>query len=194
MLSRRQIFAVLVLMCTALTTNARGFDISLSEDAAQLVYLFSSDSQIGIGGADMGAGVFVNENDDVLLSFNILVVGNSVGRNRALQFGAGLKLYAGELDIQGDDSVSALAIGGKISYVFPASTPMAISLEGFVAPEITSFSDNEDFTELNIRFEIEVAPTARFYVGYRNMETELENTRTDIELDDSGHIGVRFSF
>lgn len=186
---------IIPVACTTLNAaHAAGLDISLGDETAQFVYMFDSDSQIGIGGADVGAGVFFNEQDDYLLNFSVLVMGHSAGRNRALQLGAGAKAYVGELDIPVQEDVGAVGVGGKISYIFPASMPMALSAELFYAPDITSFGDNESLTELLIRLEIEVAPTTRFYFGYRNLETEFENSGIDYELDDNGHVGVRFSF
>ncbi|HEX7028518.1 MAG TPA: YfaZ family outer membrane protein [Gammaproteobacteria bacterium] len=186
---------IVPVVCSALNAAyAAGLDVSLGDETAQFVYMFDSDSQIGIGGADIGAGVFFNEQDDYLLNFSVLVMGHSAGRNRALQLGAGAKAYAGELDIPDQESVGAVAVGGKISYIFPASMPMALSAELFYAPDITSFGDNESLTELLLRLEIEVAPTTRFYLGYRNLETEFENSGVDYELDEGGHVGVRFSF
>lgn len=183
-----------IISATLNAAHAAGLDISLGNETAQFVYMFDSDSQIGIGGADLGAGVFFNEQDDYLFNFSVLVMGHSAGRNRALQFGAGAKAYAGELDIPVQDSVGAVAVGGKISYIFPASMPMALSAELFYAPDITSFGDNESLTEFLLRLEVEVAPTTRFYVGYRSLETEFENTNIEYELDDNGHVGIRFSF
>lgn len=180
---------------------AAGFDIRLGDDAAQFEYLFDSDSQIGIGGADIGAAFFYNENDDVALSLGALVTGSSAGRNRALQFGAGARAYGAELDCSDSpqpcgqrDSVSAVAVGGRLSYIFPSQTPMALTGELFLAPGITSFGDSDGMSDVQLRFEVEVAPATRFYLGYRVFEFELENTNIDYELDDSGHAGVRFSF
>lgn len=196
MIRKLVLISILPVMSTALgAAHAAGLDISLGDETAQFVYMFDSDSQIGIGGADLGAGFFFNEQDDYLLNFSMLVMGHSAGRNRSLQLGAGAKAYAGELDdFPAQEDVAAVAVGGKISYIFPASMPMALSAELFYAPDITSFGDNESLTDLLIRLEIEVAPTTRFYIGYRNLETEFENSNVDYELDDNGHVGVRFSF
>jgi hypothetical protein len=195
MLRKLILVGIMPVISTALNAaHAAGLDISLGNETAQFVYMFDSDSQIGIGGADVGAGVFFNDGDDYLLNFSVLVMGHSVGRNRALQLGAGVKAYAGELDIPVQETVGAVALGGKVSYIFPASMPMALSAELFYAPDVTSFGDNESLTEFLLRLEIEVAPTTRFYVGYRNLETEFENSGIDYELDDNGHVGVRFSF
>ena len=185
---------VLFLSSAYLPALAGGLDISLSDESAEIVYLIDSDAKIGVGGADLAIGAFFNENDDIVLNAGILVSGHSTGKNRALQFGGGAKAYLGELDLPEEDSLGAIAIGGKIGYIFPANTPMAISLEAYIAPDITSFNDISQLLEWVARFEIEVAPTTRLYVGYRNLEVELENSDTDYELDDTAILGVRFSF
>ena len=77
--------------------------------------------------------------------------------------------------------------------MFPASTPLAILLEGFVAPEVVSLADFEGVREYRIALELEVTPSARAYVGYRKLEFELDNN-IDIVTDDKAHAGVRFSF
>jgi hypothetical protein len=196
---------VTLLGLTAATAQARGLDISLGSDTAQINYLAQSDSQIGIGGTEFGGGVLFNESDDVIFNMGVLVTGNSLGQNRSLQLGAGARAYAGKLDCDdndivgnvdcsGNDTVAAIGIGGKVAYIFPSRTPISLSLEAYLAPNVTSFGDHEDFLEVTLRFELEVAPTTRFFVGYRNMEIELEDLGEDYEIDDSGHLGVRFAF
>jgi hypothetical protein len=196
---RRLILASLLVFITS-GSYATGIDIRVGDEAAQFEYLFDSDAQIGIGGADVGAALFFNENDDIALTLGVMVSGSSAGKNRALQFGAGAKLYAAQLDRSpgdvddDDETVAGLGIGGKVSYIFPSRTPMAISGELYYAPDITSFGDNKNILDAQIRFELEVAPSTRLYVGYRRLESELEYSGEDYELDDSGHVGVRFSF
>ena len=204
----RRLFFTSLLFCFSALAYGAGVDIRLGNEAAQFEYLFDSDSQIGIGGADVGAAVFVNEEDDVLGTIGAIITGSSAGKNRALQFGAGARLYAAALDrspgdvIDGevvapednDETIASLAIGGKASYIFPARTPMAVSLELFYAPDITSFSDNENLLDVQLRFELEIAPSTRLYVGYRSLEAKLKYSGDDYVLDDSGHVGVRFSF
>ncbi len=188
----------LIFMSLATTSvMASGIDISLGNDSAEFVYLFDSDTQVGIGGNDIGASIFFNDDDDVLATFKFLVTGNAIGRNRSLQLGAGAKAYIGLIDndIVGDeDTIAGVGVGGKIAYIFPAQTPMALSLEGYIAPDITSFGDNKDIVELLLRFELEVAPSTRIFIGYRDLEAEIEDLSLDYEFDESAHIGVRVSF
>lgn len=205
----RRLLLLSALFCTGLTANAAGLDIRLSDESAQLEYLFSSDAQIGIGGADIGAAFFFNEDDDIMATFGIIVSGSSVGRNRSLQFAVGARAYAASLELDpgsapagdiailratGEDTVGSAAIGGRVSYIFPSSMPMALTGELFYAPNITSFGDNKDLMDVQVRFEIEIAPSTRAYLGYRNLEVTMEDSDVDYEIDDGLHVGVRFSF
>mgnify|MGYP006297608205 CR=1 FL=1 len=170
--------------------HAAGVDISLSDETAHIQYLTDSGS-IGYGGADVGFGVFFNEADDVLGTANLLVTSNPASGNN-LQFGVGAKAYAGEIDAIEED-VAAIAIGGLVRYVIPSQTPMGIALEGYVAPKVTSFDDTRSLSEVMTRFEIEVMPSTRGYIGYRWLEPELERAG-DVELDDQVHVGIRIVF
>ena len=182
--------AALAIALVSTGAHANGFDISLSDETANVVFLTDSGS-FGYGGADVGFGVFWNEDDDVVGHANILVTSNPQSGNN-FQFGIGAKGYLGTLDIP-DEDVAAVGIGGLVRYVIPAQTPMGISLEGYIAPDITSFSDTEELREVTARFEIEVMPSTRGYIGYRLLEPEME-TAGDVEIDDEFHLGIRFTF
>ena len=188
MAKRSLALAALALSSTG--AHAAGFDISLSDETAHIQYLTDSGS-LGYGGADIGFGVFFNENDDVLGTANLLVTSNPASGNN-LQFGIGAKAYGGEVDVP-DETVGAIGIGGLVRYVIPSQTPMGIALEGYVAPSVTSFADTEGLTEVMTRFELEVMPSTRGYIGYRFLEPELEQAG-EVELDDEVHVGIRVTF
>lgn len=207
---RRLLFLKLIIVFCPLV-QASGLDLRLGNDAAQFGYLFDSGSQIGIGGADIGAAVFFNENDDVLISLGLMVTGSAAGQYRAFQFGAGARLYMADLELEPDstgaspgeiarlraleeDSVGAAAIGGMLSYIFPSSTPMAVSAELFFAPNIVSFGDNKDLVDIQLSFGVEIAPSTRIYFGYRNLDVDMEDSSVSYELDDSAHIGLKLAF
>ena len=179
---------------------ASGLDLRLGTDAAELVYLTES-ATFGYGGADMGFGLFLNEDDSYIASASILVSGSGDGDVRGLHFGVGAKVYAGIIDFPSpidNQSGGSVAIGGQIRYVFPGNTPLAILVEGFAAPDVTSISDFKGLTEIRVALEMEITPSARAYIGWRSLEVELDEglgiNGDEIDLDDSGHIGVRFSF
>lgn len=182
--------AVVSLLLCSTGAQANGFDISLSDETANVVYLTDSGS-LGYGGADVGIGLFWNENDDVVGHANVLVTSNPQSGNN-FQFGVGAKAYLGNVD-RPDEDVGAIGIGGIVRYVIPAQTPMGLSLEGYWAPRVTSFSDTDGLREISARFELEVMPSTRGYVGYRLLEPDLD-TAGKVEIDDEFHIGIRFIF
>ena len=90
--------------------------------------------------------------------------------------------------------VGAAAIGAQVCYLFPSATPGARLAEGFIAPEVVSFSGAEQYREYRFALELEVTPSARAYVGYRKIEVELENVNQDVEIDDHAHLGIKIEF
>ncbi len=194
---RKALIIITALLPTSNVLSA-GLDLKLSNETAEVTFLTQT-ATFGYGGADIGIGLFINENDDFLVNGSIIVSGSGTGDVRALHFGVGGKVYGGRLDLgttnpnTSDPSGGAIAIGGNLRYVFPSSTPIAILVEGFWAPSVTSFSDFDRLVEYRAALELEVTPSARAYVGYRKLEVELD-TGLKYELDDNAHIGVRFAF
>jgi hypothetical protein len=180
---------------------AIGLDLKISSEIAEAI-LLTQNATFGYGGADIGFGLLINENDDFMLTGAIMVSGSGTGDVRALHLGVGGKAYAGKLDFQSnntgntsqeDPSGGAIAIGGNVRYVFPAKMPFAILVEGFWAPSVLSFSDFDNLYEYRADIELEVTPSARAYLGYRKMQVQLD-TGYDYDVDDTVHIGVRFEF
>jgi hypothetical protein len=171
--------------------QANDFEVALSSDTAQ--FTFRSDSSlIGWGGADLGFSLFYNEADDVLGQIS-LMQSRQPSQQNPLTLGVGVKAYLGRIDLVGD-SVVAFGIGGEIRYTFAGVTPMAIYLNGHIAPEITSFSDTDEIREYTLGFAIEVLPQTTAFVGFRNLEIDSSNA-SEYELDDDRvHIGVRLTF
>lgn len=189
--------AVVFLMglLAAQTAHADGLDLKLADETAEVIYLTES-STFGYGGADIGVGFLFNEDDDWMLSASVMVTGNSASNESALQFGVGAKFLLASLDLgpANDEEVGALGLAAQVRYVIPSVTPVAFLLEAVIAPEVTSFSGAEQYTEYRLAVELEVTPSARAYVGYRNIEIDLEQGGPGIELDDELHVGVRVEF
>lgn len=187
----KKIAFVFVLLAIPAASQARGVDIKLADEMAELTYL-SESSTFGYGGADLGFGILFNEADDLQLNAEMMVTGNPAGNNKALQFGVGGKLIFTSLDAL-DEEVGAIAIAGQIRYVIPSSTPIAFLASAHYAPGITSFSGADQYTEYRFAIELEVTPSARAFVGYRNIEYEFEGG-SEYEIDDGAHFGVKFDF
>ena len=194
----RKALIIITALLPASNVLSAGLDLKLSSETAEVTFL-TQNATFGYGGADIGIGLFINENDDFLVNGSIVVSGSGTGDVRALHFGVGGKIYGGRLDFSSvspnaeDPSGGAIAVGGNLRYVFPASMPFAILIEGFWAPSVTSFADFDGLVEYRAALELEVTPSARAYIGYRVLEVELD-TGLEYKLDDNAHIGVRFAF
>lgn len=189
----RSLCSGLCLSLSALTAQAGALDLKLNSDMAELVFL-TENATFGYGGADIGAGILSNENNDLFVNGSILVSGSGTGNVRALHYGVGGKLYAGRLKTKPENlEGGGLAIGAMLRYVFPASTPLALLAEGYWAPAVTSFSDFDGIREYRVAVELEVTPSARAYIGYRKLRTVLD-TDVNYDVDEKAHVGVRFAF
>lgn len=191
----KNVTLLFVLMTSATQLQARGLDLKLANEMAEITYLTQS-STFGYGGSDIGLGFFYTENEDMQINGEMMITGNPAGNNRALQFGIGGKLMFTSIEtgnVLDDEEFGALAVAGQIRYVVPSTSPVAFLTALYYAPRITSFSGADNYTEVRVAVELEVTPSARAYIGYRHMEYELENG-LEIELDDGGHIGMKFDF
>lgn len=170
---------------------ANDFEAALSSETAQ--FTFRSDSSlIGWGGADLGFSLFYNEGNDFLGQLSLMQV-RPASAETPLTLGVGVKAYIGELD-SNDENVLAMAIGGEIRYTIPGTMPMSIYIVGYIAPQITSFSDTEELRDYLLGFQIEIQPQTIAFIGIRRIEvdTKIDN---NYELDDDKlHVGVRLTF
>ena len=182
--------AGLLLFAAANGVGANDFEAALSKETAQ--FTFRSDSSlIGWGGADLSFGLFYNEESDFILQAGLLQMRQASEEN-PLTLGVGVKAYLGQLD-DPDEDVFAFAIGGQVRYTIPGTMPMAIYLEGYYAPEITSFADSENLLDYTIGFQIEALPQTTAFVGLRHFE--IEGDDGDYDADDNNiHFGVRLTF
>ncbi|MCG5536305.1 YfaZ family outer membrane protein [Ectothiorhodospira mobilis] len=186
----KRVLAMAFLAGAVTPAAADTLDAYLSEETAQFTYLTGSE-RIGFGGADLSMGLFFDDEDDVMLSTGLSVAGVPAGE-RPLTFGVGAKAYFGFLD-EPDRDFQSIGLGGEVRYTIPANTPMYVSASAHYAPKVTTFGDADDFYDLGLRYELEVTPGARGFIGYRLMEADLERGG-DFELDDNIHFGVRLDF
>lgn len=187
---RRLLIAfVLAISSVATVAQARGLELSLNDDMAQ--FLFSSGAEpLGIRDAELSFGVLFNEDDDVLGLLRMMAT-NRV--SPSLKLGVGLQGYFGHLD-QPDETMGGIAIGGNVGVGLASQIPLALVVEGWVAPRILSFSDADKIREWSARIEAQVSSNAAFFVGYRQLKIKLTEHRGNHKVDGSAQIGVRIGF
>lgn len=171
--------------------QASDLEIALSSETAQFTFR-SDSSMIGWGGADLGFSLLYNDADDLFIELSLMQNSAPSEQNR-FSAGVGMKAYFGRLDPI-NDNVLALGIGGEVRYTFPGSMPMALYLNGYIAPEITSFGDTDGIVEYQLGYQVELLPQTIAFVGLRNVEIDSNSNSEYKVVDSDVHIGVRLTF
>ncbi|MCP4076471.1 MAG: hypothetical protein GY744_09825 [Gammaproteobacteria bacterium] len=182
---------IALLFLLPVVAEANDFEAALSSETAQ--FTFHSDSSlIGWGGAELGLGVFYNDDSDFVGQLSIMQR-RQASQDMPLTLGVGVNTYLGMLDDDEQD-IFAVAISGEVRYTFPGVMPMSLYFTGHYAPKITSFSDAEEILDTNLGFQIEVLPQTIAFVGLRSFKVDANNGKSHDMDDDRLHIGVRLTF
>lgn len=180
------------LMSAVATAQASDLNIFLSKETAQFELGLDMPSS-GMGEAQLEMGLFFNEDSDYMGSLGLKVLGSPAGQV-PLSFGVGAKAYAASIDTP-ERSVGAVGIGGEVRLHIPAKMPMSVGLEGYYAPDITTFSDATQLSDLRVDYRLEVTPGTAFFVGARRLETKLKGSPDrKYRLDNNAHVGITLSF
>jgi hypothetical protein len=162
----------------------------VSDDALQLQYI--RELQIdGIGPIEARAGVFYNEQRDLIaLGDALAYIGDQADR-RQIEVSVGTRMYAAFLNTENEDTFS-IGLGGEAQYFFGREARTSLKLALFYAPDILSFGIANDVKDASIRLQTRIREGTDIFVGYRSLE--FSTTVGDREVDDNVHIGFRRNF
>ncbi|MFO7287249.1 MAG: YfaZ family outer membrane protein [Gammaproteobacteria bacterium] len=161
----------------------------LSEDALQVLYGRKLD--VGeLGRNDARAGVFINEDRDLIGIADMLFEVGEQRRRPGWSLQIGPRAYGALISIENQD-IFAIALGGTLTYRFGRRRAAGVSLTAFYAPDIVTFGNADNIKDGLARFEARVSDTTDLFIGYRIFEFDLD---VDREVDDNMHVGVRHRF
>lgn len=186
---------------------AGGIDLALGDETANISVLLNAQHISEGEGSELAVGGFINENGDSLVHASLMARGRSQLPRSQYLLAAGIKLIGGDIEVDGErrfgedvsggeenQRVGAVALGFEAGLLLaPSRNPIEVSVEGFIAPSITSFSDAERFSELVARLQVEIIPQARAYIGYRRMRFDTD-AYDSLRVDDSAHVGLKIDF
>lgn len=106
----------------------------------------------------------------------------------------GLALGLGAKFVFADDFI-AIPFFAKAKYTLPfnysiPTTSLVTSLA--YAPSVLAFSDAESYTEFRVEADMEIITNIHLYTGYRNIDTEYDNT--DKTFNNSFYGGMKLNF
>jgi hypothetical protein len=167
-----------------------GIEVYLSENALQALY--TRRMNIGeLGTADIHAGVFFDEDRDLVGIGDVLTDVADAGRFPRWSFQVGPRTYAVLLGTENQD-IFGVGLGGRARYTIGRSQSVSVELAGFYAPDILTFGEANNVREVSTRVGFAFNSNLSGYVGYRIFTVGLLNG--DKRLEDGAQLGFRRNF
>ncbi len=166
---------------------AADVDLSLTDDSVKgQVNLFDGNSEL-----QLGLGHTYHEGSRNITNLDFHAQGRTALGNLPTTAGLGLRgIYWDDSPLNG----GALGIGGYATLNIPNVPGLSFTGSAHFAPDILSFGDSEDLTSIELRGSYRVIRNAEVFAGYRYLNTDLEDFRTDVNLDEGVMAGLKIYF
>ena len=173
-----------LLAAASFSAAAGSVDINLSNDTIEAKFYGNA------GAADWTfGGLYNRDSRDRALNVGVLATGDSAIGNSRFEGGLGGKIYSVTV---GSGDLVALALGGQMRW-FPGNGSFALATYVFYAPHVVTLVDGQRFFDAGVRAEVEVIRNSFVYVGYRQMQAELDNN-VKLNVDKGGFVGLQIKF
>lgn len=179
--------AVLPLALIATHANAGNLELKLNDSMAEFNY-FAGAANAGLQDGELGFGFLFNEDNDLVGTVSFVSSGRM---DESLSFSIGVKSHLVHVDTPSETLVT-FGLGAGVGYTL-RGTPITLSANGFVAPNILTFGDASGLTEWELRAQAQVLPNAAVFVGWRALSVDLD-TIGNYDVDDAFHVGLQLRF
>jgi len=179
----RLIFFAL-LAAASFSAAAGSVDLNLSNHSIEAKFYANA------GAADWTfGGLYNRDSRDRALNVGLLATGDSAIGNSRFEGGLGGKVYSVTV---GNADVLALALGGQARW-FPGNGSFALGAYVFYAPHVVTLLDGQRFFDVGVRAEVELIRNSFLYVGYRQVQAELDN-QAKLNVDKGAFVGMQIKF
>jgi len=176
------VFALLA--AASFSAAAGSVDLNLSNHSIEAKFYANA------GAADWTfGGLYNRDTRDRALNVGLLATGDSAIGNSRFEGGLGGKVYSVTV---GNADVLALALGGQVRW-FPGNGSFALGAYVFYAPHVVTLLDGQRFFDVGVRAEVELIRNSFLYVGYRQVQAELDN-QEKLNVDKGAFIGMQIKF
>jgi len=173
-----------LLAAASFSAAAGSVDLNLSNHSIEAKFYANA------GAADWTfGGLYNRDTRDRALNVGLLATGDSAIGNSRFEGGLGGKVYSVAV---GNADVLALALGGQMRW-FPGNGSFALGAYVFYAPHVVTLLDGQRFFDVGVRAEVELIRNSFLYVGYRQVQAELDN-QVKLNVDKGAFIGVQIKF
>ncbi|MBU2954492.1 YfaZ family outer membrane protein [Marinobacter sp. F3R08] len=162
-------------------------DLSLTNDSVKgQVNFFDTNNDI-----QLGTGYTYHEGGRDIFNVDFHAQGRTAIGN--LPTTAGIGMHGIYWDQDRADG-GAVGLGGFATVNIPDVPGLSFTGGLHYAPSILSFGDSDDMTSLELRASYRVIRNAEVFVGYRYLNTDLENSSQDVNLDEGVMAGMKIFF
>ena len=188
----RNILIAALLSAGSSIAVAQNADINLGNKSASFRYnAFVGGSNLGR--TELNLGLLYNEEGNIYSDVGFLVVDTAGSKAPGLEVGVGPKLMFLWHDTP-DAKGFAISLGGRLNYKPQKLNRLRLGIEGYFAPNITTFVDANTAYQVEARIGYEVLPTAVAYLGYRRVRASFNKDLGSHDMDKSPFLGIQFSF
>ncbi len=181
---RLRLIVFALLAAASFSAAAGSVDLNLSNHSIEAKFYANA------GAADWTfGGLYNRDTRDRALNVGLLATGDSAIGNSRFEGGLGGKVYSVTV---GNADVLALALGGQVRW-FPGNGSFALGAYAFYAPHVVTLLDGQRFFDVGVRAEVELIRNSFLYVGYRQVQAELDN-QVKVDVDKGAFIGMQIKF
>ncbi|MBM6549923.1 YfaZ family outer membrane protein [Marinomonas ostreistagni] len=161
---------------------------SLSNDAVKVDV--SSDQ----GTYFLDAGGMYHSDDGKYGYIGAHIEDKDLSQDYPVQIGIGGRLLAVDADLNGDDTGTAVGLGGFYRYTFPQANRFSVYGSAHYAPNVLSFQNIDNMYQAEIRGEYRTLRNALVFIRYGLTNVDLDSYSRDAEMNKSFGIGISATF
>lgn len=140
---------------------------------------------------NLGAGYLYHKGARHVLDLNGHAQGQTALGNYPTTTGIGIKtLFFKQDELEGQ----AVGLGGYAAVNIPEIPGFSVYGSLHYAPSITSFSDADGVSSLELEGRYRVIKNADVKLGYRHLKSRLEESSKSLTLDSGAYLGVNLHF
>lgn len=149
----------------------------------------------GVGPIQASAGIFYNEQRDLVGVFDALWYLGDEARQREIEVSVGTRVFAAFLNQENEDTLG-VGFGGEAEWFFNQKRRSSLRLSAFYAPDILTFGIANNIKDYALDLRTRIGDRTFGFVGFRHLEvdTVAEAVSGNRNLDDEVHIGFRRTF
>lgn len=179
--------SLMVLSLAAAPAFAGDVDLSLTNDSVKgQVNFFNTNNDV-----QLGTGYTYHEGGRDIFNVDFHAQGRTAIGNLPTTAGIGMR---GIFWDQSRADGGALGLGGFATVNIPNVPGLSFTGGLHYAPSILSFGDSDDMTSLELRGSYRVIRNAELFAGYRYLNTDIENSSRDVNLDEGVMAGMKIFF